>query len=65
MPTKKCKIYKTPEGKDNPNCEVTFHTEVEHYNRRPRCTSCQRLKDNEYHKNYLRKRREEQRIEAE
>ena len=64
MPTKKCKGYNTPDGEKNPDCEKTFWVEPNHFKTRPRCNSCQRLKNNVYHKNYLRKRRAEQKEES-
>lgn len=58
MPVKKCEGYKTPEGKKNPNCEKRFYVENNNYKRKVRCESCQRLKNNEYHRNYLKKWRD-------
>ena len=55
MPIKKCAGFKTRDGKENPNCQKQFWAENHHYKRRQLCSSCQKLKNNAYHCEYLRK----------
>lgn len=58
MPIKKCIGYPTPDGKKNIKCERSFWVENKNWKIKTLCSSCQRLKNNIYHKNYLRKWRE-------
>ena len=60
MLEKKCKGYKLPNGKRNPNCEEEFFVRPNHFSRRDLCPSCQRLRDNKYHAKYLREWRKKQ-----
>lgn len=60
MILKKCAGYKTPEGEENPNCLKEFLVRACHFKRKELCDSCQKLKNNKYHKHYNKEWRERQ-----
>lgn len=52
MHKKECLRHKLPDGKKNPNCSKYFWVGSNNFLKKDYCDSCQKLRNNEYHKTY-------------